>query len=176
MHRLVFQCPIKKASRNKQDLKELPAKQQTEAAEGSIKENEHRMKKEFSFGWKLSQLQERTKGKRCRFEILFQIVHSYTEKNELLSLANERYHRNTENAEHTAITLRGEMRKEKKNPVQYRQSHAKIKSLPLTLLLEFPCKILFLPDLNMTCDIKRSCKVLMLSQPGRNTRIAPSYI
>lgn len=27
----------------------------------------------------------------------------------------------------------------------------------------------------MTCDIKRSCRVLMLSHPGRNTRIAPSY-
>lgn len=51
----------------------------------------------------------------------------------------------------------------------------KNKSLPLMLLLNLHIK-LFLPDLNMTCDIKRSCKVLMLSHPGRNTRIAPSYI
>ena len=33
-----------------------------------------------------------------------------------------------------------------------------------------------IPDLNITCDIKRSCKVLILSQPGRKTNIAPSYM
>lgn len=105
-----------------------------------------------------------------------QIVHSYTKEKELLSLVDEKYHRSTKNDEDTAIILREETRKKKVNPVQHQQSHAKTNSSPLTLLLEFPCKILVLPDLNMTCDIKRSCKVLMLSQPGRNTRIAPSYI
>ena len=41
-------------------------------------------------------------------QILLQIVHSYTEENELLSLTDGRYHRNVKNAEHTAIILRGE--------------------------------------------------------------------
>lgn len=48
-------------------------------------------------------------------------------------------------------------------------------SLPPMLPPELPWRVWVLPDLNMTCDIKSSCKVLMLSQPGRNTRIAPSY-
>lgn len=49
------------------------------------------------------------------------------------------------------------------------------RSLPPLPLPELPQTVWALPDLNMTWDVKISCKVLMLSQPGRNTRIAPSY-
>lgn len=42
----------------------------------------------------------------------------------------------------------------------------------LRMAIKYISKI---PDLNITCDIKRSCNVLMLSQPGRKTNIAPSY-
>lgn len=104
--------------------------------------------------------------KKVQVRLFFRLSLSQWEKGVVVSRGKDTRH--TKTAEHS-----GEETRDKMNPAQLQQPHAK-EPVP-SATARSPTESLGLPDLNMTWDIKSSCKVLMLSQPGRNTRIAPSY-